>query len=138
MPSRAACGGRARRGMLWPASPREPGAARRTLDGRRVPAVRDTSRDNETIPLFRLLGAPGTWQHLRTVRLDWPTFHTQGPVKIGDTFFVSSGERIERMVPNGTTTDARSDNVHRGTVHGVSWGSRRLYTLRTSPAGILP
>lgn len=186
-----------------------------------VPAVRDTSRDDETIRLFRLLGAGETWAHVRTVPMEWPTFHTQGLVKVGDVFYVSSVEPIERTEPNGRITDALYDfsivrsagagrgwlfkfdangrllgrveltydaayhpggidfdgrhiwvpvaeyrpnsrttivrvdpesleaevvfevpdhiggivhNVHSGTVHGVSWGSRRLYTWRISEA----
>jgi hypothetical protein len=177
------------------------------------------SRDDATTDLFRLMGKNTIWTHVDTVELDWQTFHTQGLVKIGETFFVSAVEVLESTARNGTVTDALYDfsidrsegagrgwlfkfdgagqllgqveltegaryhpggidydgksiwvavaeyrpnsasniyrvdpetltpelvfaetdhiggivhNVHRGTLHGVSWGSRRLYMWKTA------
>jgi hypothetical protein len=179
-------------------------------------------RDNATTNLFRLMGKNTIWRHLDTVEMDWQTFHTQGLVKVGRTFYVSAVEVVESTVRNGTVTDALYDfsldrsagvgrgwlfkfddtgdlldqveltdgtkyhpggidydgryiwvavaeyrpnsksnifrvdpvtltpelvlaeadhiggivhNVHKGTLHGVSWGSRRLYTWRVGGKG---
>jgi Family of unknown function (DUF6454) len=180
---------------------------------------RITHRDNITTKLFQLMGRNTVWTLIDTVKVNWLTFHTQGLVKIGETFYVSAVEVISSTARNGTTTDALYDfsidrstgtgrgwlfkfnaagqllgqieltdgtkyhpggidydgrfiwvpvseyrpnsrsniyrvdpetltpelvfiendhiggvvhNVHRGTLHGVSWGSRRLYTWRTT------
>src|SRR5687767_5883128 len=176
-------------------------------------------RGNLTTQLFRLMGSNAIWTRVGAITIDWPTFHTQGMVKIGETFYVSSVEVISSTVRNGAATDALSDfsidrspgtgrgwlfkfdsagqllgrieltdgtkyhpggidydgrfiwvpvgeyrpnsksniyrvdpatlaaelaftendhiggvvhNVHRGTLHGVSWGSRRMYTWRVA------
>jgi Family of unknown function (DUF6454) len=181
-----------------------------------------SGRDDATTELFRLMGKNAIWTPVDTIAMQgWQTFHTQGLVRIGDAFFVSSVEVIEATVRNGTVTDALYDfsidrspgagrgwlfkfdaegrlldqlelsdgtiyhpggidfdgrhiwvpvaeyrpnsrshiyrvdpdtmaaelvfseddhiggvvhNLHRGTLHGVSWGSRRLYTWRRSHA----
>lgn len=185
----------------------------------RLRSSRRSSRDNQTTNVFRLIGKDTIWTPIESIKMDWPTFHTQGLVKIGDVFFVSAVEVVESTVRNGTATDALSDfsidrspgagrgwlfkfsasgrllgqieltsgakyhpggldydgryiwvpvaeyrpngpsniyrvdpntlaaelvfsvndhiggivhNLHRGTLHGVSWGSRRLYTWRLS------
>jgi Family of unknown function (DUF6454) len=177
-------------------------------------------RDNDVTELFRLMGKNAIWTQLDAVEMQgWTTFHTEGLVKIGDRFFVSSVETLEAPVRNGVETDALYDfsidrspgrgrawlfefaadgallgqleltdgddyhpggidydgefiwvpvaenrpnshtlifrvdpdtldadlattiddhiggvvhNLHRGTMHGVSWGSRRLYTWKRS------
>jgi hypothetical protein len=185
-------------------------------------ALSHRGRENKTTQLFRLLGRNAQWTHVATIHADWQTFHTQGLVKIGETFYVSAVEVIESTVRNGTVTDALYDfsldrsagagrgwlfkfdaaghlldqvelsdgtkyhpggidydgthiwvsvaeyrpnsaaniyrvdpdtlafermfsvrdhiggivhNVHRGTLHGVSWGSRRLYTWKVAHRG---
>lgn len=177
-------------------------------------------RENETTELFRLLGRNASWTLVDKVAVDFPTFHTQGMLKIGDTFYVSSVEIVEGTVRNGAQTDSLYDfttdrsagvgrgwlfkfdatghllgkvelsdgdiyhpggidfdgeqiwvpvaeyrpnsrsnvyrvdpdsltpklvfsapdhiggivrNVHRGTMHGVSWGSRRFYSWLVLP-----
>jgi hypothetical protein len=179
----------------------------------------DRSRDDRTTRLFRLMGKDTVWSRVDSITMGWQTFHTQGLVKIGETFFVSAVEVLESTVRNGTVTDALYDfstdrsegagrawlfkfnaggellgkieltdgakyhpggidfdgtsiwvpvseyrpnsrsniyrvdpnsliaelvfsaddhiggivhNLHRGTLHGVSWGSRRLYTWKVS------
>lgn len=179
------------------------------------------ARDNPTTALFRLMGRNTLWTPVETIPMSWPTFHTQGLVKIGETFYVSAVEVLESTVRNGTETDALYDfsldrspgvgrgwlfkfdaaghllgqleltdgatyhpggidydghylwvpvaeyrpnsasniyrvdpetlaaelvftahdhiggivhNRHRGTFHGVSWGSRRLYTWKVTSA----
>jgi hypothetical protein len=80
------------------------------------------SRDNETTSLFRLMGKNTIWTHVDTVEMDWPTFHTQGLVKIGQTFYVSAVEVRESTVRNGTVTDALYDfSIDRSPGAGRAW-----------------
>jgi hypothetical protein len=189
----------------------------RTASGAANPPIEQ--RDNLTTRLFRLMGRNTIWTFVDDVTVNWPTFHTQGLVKIGENFYVSSVEVISSTIRNGTVTDALYDfsidrspgvgrgwlfrfnaagqllgqieltdgtkyhpggidydgrfiwvpvgeyrpnsksniyrvdpetlaaelvftendhiggvvhNVHRGTLHGVSWGSRRMYIWRIS------
>jgi Family of unknown function (DUF6454) len=53
---------------------------------------RITRRDNLTTELFQLMGRNTIWTLVDTVKINWPTFHTQGLVKIGETFYVSAVE----------------------------------------------
>jgi hypothetical protein len=182
-------------------------------------ALRHRSRENATTETFRLLGRNTIWTEVSAVPMQgWTTFHTQGLLKIGEYFYVSSVEVIESTVRNGAVSDNLYDftidrsegagrgwlfkfdaqgtllgqveltagsmyhpggidfdgdkiwvsvaeyrpnsrstiyrvdpetlqaetiftendhiggivrNVHAGTLHGVSWGSRRLYTWKT-------
>lgn len=80
------------------------------------------SRDNQTTTLFRLMGRNTIWTHVDTIKVTWPTFHTQGLVKIGETFYVSAVEVIESTVRNGTVTDALYDfSMDRSTGAGRGW-----------------
>ena len=63
---------------------------------------RQASRDNPTTNLFRLMGKNTIWTRVDTVKVNWQTFHTQGLVKIGETFYVSAVEVLESTVRNGT------------------------------------
>ena len=40
--------------------------------------------------------------------MPWTTFHTQGLIKIGDSFYVSAVEVLESTIRNGVDTDART------------------------------
>jgi hypothetical protein len=83
---------------------------------------REKSRDNKTTTLFRLLGKNAIWTPVQTVNMNFQTFHTQGLVKIGDTFFVSSVEVLESTVRNGAATDALYDfTLDRSTGNGRGW-----------------
>jgi hypothetical protein len=80
------------------------------------------SRDNQTTQLFRLMGRDTIWTHVDTITMPWPTFHTQGLVKIGETFYVSAVEVIESTVRNGTVTDALYDfSIDRSAGAGRGW-----------------
>ena len=80
------------------------------------------SRDNETTTLFRLLGKNASWTPVQSVTMNFQTFHTQGLVKIGDTFFVSAVEVLEGTVRNGATTDSLYDfSLDRSTGAGRGW-----------------
>lgn len=80
------------------------------------------SRDNKTTTLFRLLGKNAIWTPVRTVDMNFQTFHTQGLVKIGDTFFASSVEVLESTVRNGASTDSLYDfTIDRSQGNGRGW-----------------
>jgi Family of unknown function (DUF6454) len=82
-------------------------------------------RDNLTTRLFRLMGRNAIWTLVETVHVNWPTFHTQGMVKIGDTFYVSSVEVLTSTVRNGTVTDALYDfSIDRSPGTGRGWLSK--------------
>jgi Family of unknown function (DUF6454) len=83
---------------------------------------RTAHRDNLTTKLFQLMGRNTVWTLIDTVKVNWPTFHTQGLVKIGETFYVSAVEVISSTVRNGTTTDALYDfSIDRSTGTGRGW-----------------
>ena len=79
-------------------------------------------RDDLTTKLFQLMGRNTIWTLVDTVTVNWPTFHTQGMVKIGETFYVSSVEVISSTVRNGTVTDALNDfSIDRSPGTGRGW-----------------
>ncbi|PCI48433.1 MAG: hypothetical protein COB49_06095 [Alphaproteobacteria bacterium] len=65
-----------------------------------------SAQDDGTTAAFRLLTKSSHWQLTAAIEMDFPTFHTQGLVKIGDIFYVSAVEIIEK-----TETYARTDNL---------------------------
>jgi hypothetical protein len=80
------------------------------------------ARDNQTIQLFRLMGRDTLWTHVETITMNWQTFHTQGLVKIGETFYVSAVEVTESTVRTGTVTDALYDfSLDRSPGAGRGW-----------------
>lgn len=83
---------------------------------------RHATRDNRTTELFRLLGRNAVWTPVSTIKANWNTFHTQGLVKIGDAFYVSSVEVVSSTVRNSTTTDALYDfSIDRSEGSGRGW-----------------
>lgn len=96
------------------------GAARERA---RVDATRPRrSRDDDTTRLFKLMGKNAIWQQVHTVSIPWPTFHTQGLVKVGDVFFVSAVEVLEPRVSNGMVTDTLYDfSIDRSAGSGRGW-----------------
>ncbi len=79
-------------------------------------------RDNKTTTLFRLMGKNTLWTPVQSVTMNWQTFHTQGLVKIGDTFFVSAVEVLESTVRNGESTDSLYDfSIDRSAGAGRGW-----------------
>lgn len=80
------------------------------------------SRDNKTTTLFRLMGKNTIWTPVQSVTMNWQTFHTQGLVKIGDTFYVSAVEVLESTVRNGAATDSLYDfSIDRSVGAGRGW-----------------
>ncbi|WP_129776850.1 DUF6454 family protein [Peristeroidobacter soli] len=80
------------------------------------------NRDNKTTTLFRLMGKNTVWTPVKSVAVNWQTFHTQGLVKIGDTFYVSAVEVLEGTVRNGASTDSLYDfTLDRSTGNGRGW-----------------
>jgi hypothetical protein len=81
-----------------------------------------SARDNKTTKLVRLLGRNAIWTHVTTIPADWQTFHTQGLVKIGDTFYASAVEVLTDRVPTGVVTDALYDfSIDRSPGTGRAW-----------------
>ena len=80
-------------------------------------------RDDPTTELFRLMGKNAIWTAIDTVQMQgWSTFHTEGMVKVGDRFFVSSVETLEAPVRNGVDTDALYDfSIDRSPGRGRGW-----------------
>jgi Family of unknown function (DUF6454) len=84
--------------------------------------TRNEPRGNLTTNLFQLLGKNTIWTPVKTVTANWQTFHTQGLVKIGETFYVSAVQVIDSTVRNSTTTDALYDfSIDRSTGTGRGW-----------------
>ena len=80
------------------------------------------SRDNETTDVFRLMGKNTIWTPVDAVPMSWQTFHTQGLIKIGETFFVSAVEVLEPTVRNTSSTDSLYDfTIDRSTGAGRGW-----------------
>jgi hypothetical protein len=50
---------------------------------------------------FRRLNRDSTWQKAKEVRLDFPTYHPQGMTIVGDRFFLSSVEVLDREKGKG-------------------------------------
>jgi len=80
-------------------------------------------RDDETVRIFRLLGKNAVWTKVDQIRVDFPTFHTQGLVKIGDTFYVSAVEILEATVRDqSVSTDSTYDfSIDRTAGAGRGW-----------------
>ncbi len=77
------------------------------------------SRDDRTTDLFRVTGKNAIWTPVSSVAMNWTTFHTQGLVKIGDTFYVTAVEVLESTTRNSTDTDALYDfSIDRSTGAG--------------------
>jgi hypothetical protein len=86
------------------------------------PARPNAPRDNETTRVFKLLGKNAIWQQRAVVPMSFPTFHTQGLVKIGEVFYVTAVEVLENRVSNGTPTDALYDfSIDRNAGAGRGW-----------------
>jgi hypothetical protein len=69
-----------------------------------------SQRDDATSRVFKLLGKNAIWTKVDQIAVDFPTFHTQGLVKIGDTLFVSAVEVLESTTRDQqVSTDATYD-----------------------------
>jgi hypothetical protein len=80
------------------------------------------SRDDRTTDLFRVTGKNAIWTPVSSVAMNWTTFHTQGLVKIGDTFYVTAVEILESTTRNSVDTDALYDfSIDRSTGAGRGW-----------------
>src|SRR5262245_36438031 len=91
--------------------------------GDSAPHGRGIERDDAVTSVFKLLGKNAIWQPLERVAMaGWQTFHTQGLVKIGEAFYVTSVEVLDPRVSNGTATDALYDfSIDRSAGSGRAW-----------------
>ena len=80
-------------------------------------------RGNTTTELFLRLGKNATWTQAGQVKMNgWTTHHTQGLIKIGEYFYVSSVEILEGTERTGGTTDALYDaSIDRSAGKGRGW-----------------
>lgn len=80
-------------------------------------------RDNDTTRIFRLLGKNAVWTPVASITVNWPTFHTQGLVKIGQTLYVSAVEVLEpTRRDTAVTTDSLYDfSIDRTAGSGRGW-----------------
>lgn len=79
-------------------------------------------RDDAVTRTFKLLGRNATWTQVSRVATNFTTFHTEGMAKVGDTFFVSAVEVLERTQPNGAKTDSLYDfTIDRSPGAGRGW-----------------
>jgi hypothetical protein len=85
------------------------------------PDPEGATRDDLRTTMFRRLDRQSSWRLVSQTRMSWPTFHTQGLVKVGDVFFVSSVE--VSAVPRRTgSTDALTDfGIDRTPGSGRGW-----------------
>lgn len=81
----------------------------------------DNVRDDETVAAFRLLTKSSMWGLVKVVKMDFETFHTQGLVKIGDTFYVSAVEFIEPREITGATDALYDFSIDRTPGTGRAW-----------------
>lgn len=88
--------------------------------GNRVQDLTD-SRDDETTSAFRLLSRNSHWVLKNVVQMDFRTHHTQGLIKIGDIFYVSSVEIIERTTTLADTDALWDASLTRTTGKGRGW-----------------
>ncbi|MET0339732.1 MAG: DUF6454 family protein [Polyangiales bacterium] len=78
--------------------------------------------ESELTRRFQRLGKNATWTLVDRIPMGFPTYHTQGLVKIGDDFYVSSVEVLESTQRNGTSTDALRDfGTDRSEGKGRGW-----------------
>src|SRR5688500_7637473 len=79
-------------------------------------------RNNKTTALFQVMGKNTISTPVQSLTVNFQNFHTQGLVKIGDTFFVSAVEVLESTVRNGAATDSLYDfSIDRSTGAGRGW-----------------
>jgi Family of unknown function (DUF6454) len=89
----------------------------------RAPLARatDNPRDDETVAAFRFLTKGSTWKLVNVVKMDFVTHHTQGLVKIGDTFYVSAVEFGAPRILTGTTDALHDASTDRTPGTGRGW-----------------
>lgn len=84
-------------------------------------AQHTSARHDGTTSSFLLLTNSSHWQLTDTIKVDFPTFHTQGLIKIGDIFYVSAVEIIERTETYGKTDNLWDFSLTRTAGKGRGW-----------------
>ena len=83
--------------------------------------AQSVSRDDETTLAFRQLSKNSHWVLKNVVQMDFRTNHTQGLIKIGDIFYVSSVEVIERSNTFADTDALWDTSTTRTAGKGRGW-----------------
>ena len=82
---------------------------------------RFSTQDDETTSAFRLLTKSIHWQLTDIIEIDFQAYHTQGLVKIGDIFYVSAVEIIEKTKTFGKTDNLWDFSLTRTAGKGRGW-----------------
>ncbi|MCH8134528.1 MAG: hypothetical protein IIB77_00950, partial [Proteobacteria bacterium] len=83
--------------------------------------AQSVSRDDEMTLAFRQLTKNSHWVLKNVVQMDFRTNHTQGLIKIGDIFYVSSVETIERTTTFDDTDALWDMSITRTVGKGRGW-----------------
>jgi hypothetical protein len=89
--------------------------------GRQGPDDPGAARDDARTTMFRRLDRHSNWRLVSQIKMSWPTFHTQGLVKVGDAFFVSSVEVLADRVVTGSTDALTDFSIDRTPGAGRGW-----------------
>lgn len=76
---------------------------------------------NSLPQLFKSKTGQSEWVHKKSIKLDFDAFHTQGMVKIGQTFFVSAVEIIEPTEILGASDNLYDRSITRTVGKGRGW-----------------
>lgn len=82
---------------------------------------RSVARDDGTTAAFRLLTKSSHWQLTDVIKMNFPTFHTQGLIKIGDVFYVSAVEITEKAKTYGKSDNLWDFSLTRTAGKGRGW-----------------
>lgn len=80
-----------------------------------------STQDDGTTSAFRLLTKSSHWQLTDSITMDFQSFHTQGLIKIGDVFYVSAVEIIEKTETYGKTDNLWDFSLTRTAGKGRGW-----------------
>lgn len=91
--------------------------------GCQTPGVhqQEVLQDDETSSAFRLLTQSSHWRLTDIIDIDFKAYHTQGLVKIGDTFYVSAVEKTEKTKTYGKTDSLWDFSQTRTAGKGRGW-----------------
>lgn len=82
---------------------------------------RSVASNDGTTAAFRLLTKSSSWQLVDTIKMDFPTYHTQGLIKIEDVFYVSAVEVTEKTKTIGKTDNLWDFSLTRTAGKGRGW-----------------
>jgi len=81
----------------------------------------NTPQDDETTLAFKRLTNANNWSIAKIININFEAFHTQGLLKIGNIFYVSAVEIIDRTEIYGKTDNLWDFSLTRTTGKGRGW-----------------